>query len=195
MALTELERDWNWSHPAPSSGSQQYNCNQAAKKGRPDIILCSAGMPQVGLSRATAGHAKTACFAAGFQVTAFQRKQERKQSLFVLPSALGTRMAEVFCEVWQKETFLYSQTVSVLTPPCSSCPTPSQKRPCSASGIGGRMLVKWWCWPGRALHSSLALIHAGCSMPLCLNWQGSTSAVQKGKNITKLPPWAQKNDK
>lgn len=75
MALTEPDWDWNWSHPAPSSGSQQCNSNQAAKKR--DLALffavlaCHnwdwAGLQQTMLKK---------CFASGFQVTAFQKKQQ-----------------------------------------------------------------------------------------------------------------------
>ena len=152
MVLTEPDWDWTWSHPGPSCGSQLYNCNQAAK--RVDVFLCSAGMPEVGLSRATADHTwicMLCCWNPGKSIP-----KEKNNRLFLLSSALGKRMPEAFCKPRQKETFLYNQIVSVLTSPCSSCPVPPQKRTCSAPGVYGRMLVKWSSCPG-SLQSRLAV--------------------------------------
>lgn len=95
---------------------------------------------------------KHACFAAGTQVTV----SKENNWLFLLSSALGKRMPEVFCKACQKETFLYNQTVWMLTSPWSSCPLPPQKRSCSAPGLHGRMLVEWSSWSRRPLQSRLA---------------------------------------
>lgn len=163
MVLTEPDWDWNWSHPGPSCGSQLYNCNQAAKREswRYSLQYWNAtSRTEPGLHQTIP---KKACFAAGTQVTVFQRKQLNNW-LFLLSTTLRRQMPEVSCKACQKETFLCNQTVSVLTCPCSTCPVPPQNRSCSAPGLHERMLVKLSSWLGKPPQ-----IHAGWSMPWCLS--------------------------
>lgn len=146
-------------------------------------------MSQVVLSRATADHAQKYVLCCWIPGNSIPKKTTACSSSPVL-WAQGCQRCSVkygrekpFCTTRLSQCWHLPAPAVLLHPRRGLALPLEHEGGCWSSGDAG---------PGRALHDSLALIHAGCSMPLCLSWQGSTSAAQKGKNITKLPPWVQK---
>lgn len=149
------------------------------QKERADVILCSVGMTQARLSRATADHNQIYTLCCWNPAAGTPKKTAGCSSF---PSALGKRMPEVFCNTFQKETFLYNQTVQVLTPSRSSRPhTPEEA--CSALACLGLST-----WPERALQSRLA-VWSMLAGPHLDAWADSEAlAAQKRKKYNQAAP-------
>lgn len=108
------------------------SCTNVTKqqKLRVDVILCSAGMPPPGLSRATADHTQIrmlCCWNAGNSIP----KKTTDCSSFPALWARGCQRCSA--KHVRKKPFCITR-LSVLTSPCSSCPVPPEKRSRSAPG-------------------------------------------------------------